>query len=554
MYRILILSLLIAVCTQNTLIQARHLNHPLLDTLKSQNCDAISRNLEQCELLKHQLIKEQDISSLSEYYLNMGKYEMGCSSNFLNAKKNFELATVTALKNNDTTSIASVHICLFRLFKITHQTDSAYRHLNLLLSKHRNIAEYQTALGEAGLFYHELGDDKKALLYYDSLLQLLSGREANNKLNQGDSLTYIATLLNICDIYLGINEYAKALQNYRRSVDLGKRMNNPLAGFYGTFGIGKTYMRQGRYDSSIAFLQQALDAGLANKQLKTSSEVANTLAECYLQQGLTDKAQLYSNKSRELAQTKQYDKMLARCEITDGRICLHNNNYAAAISFFSKGLEGALKTHEPEIEKSAYECLSEAYTHLNRPVEALENYKKFVALKDSINSVEKANDLLRMDLEATFGRKQLADSIAHENSAAQMRLQLQRQTLVTYGSFIGIALVCVLAFFIYRNYTTQKKYNQLLHKEKQGHLAHIEEQSNVLSDIAWAQAHNIRGPLTTLLGLAQILNTDDPTDPENKEILEGIVTVTQRLDDAVKEVIGKENKLSLKDKQNRKGA
>ena len=65
----------------------------------------------------------------------------------------------------------------------------------------------------------------------------------------------------------------------------------------------------------------------------------------------------------------------------------------------------------------------------------------------------------------------------------------------------------------------------------------------MLSDIAHIQAHQVRGPVATILGLIQIFNYDDPTDPINKEVMEGLSVVTERLDTVVKEVIYKENKL-----------
>ena len=74
----------------------------------------------------------------------------------------------------------------------------------------------------------------------------------------------------------------------------------------------------------------------------------------------------------------------------------------------------------------------------------------------------------------------------------------------------------------------------------------------MLTDIAYTQAHNLRGPVATILGLVQIYNFDDATDPDNKEIIEGISAVTERLDKTITEVINKENSVYSKEVSGRK--
>jgi len=54
----------------------------------------------------------------------------------------------------------------------------------------------------------------------------------------------------------------------------------------------------------------------------------------------------------------------------------------------------------------------------------------------------------------------------------------------------------------------------------------------------------VRGEVATILGLAQIFNYDEPDDPTNKVVIEGIAQVTEKLDAIVKSTIIKENELS----------
>jgi PAS domain S-box-containing protein len=75
--------------------------------------------------------------------------------------------------------------------------------------------------------------------------------------------------------------------------------------------------------------------------------------------------------------------------------------------------------------------------------------------------------------------------------------------------------------------------------EEKNRILKIEEQNAKLTEIAWLQSHKVRGPVASILGLIQLFNYDDPADPVNKEILEGVKYATNGLDDIIKEVVEK---------------
>jgi len=77
--------------------------------------------------------------------------------------------------------------------------------------------------------------------------------------------------------------------------------------------------------------------------------------------------------------------------------------------------------------------------------------------------------------------------------------------------------------------------------EQRQHLLKIEEQNIALKEIAFIESHKVRGAVATILGLEQLFNYDEITDPENKEILSGIAKVVRELDEIVREVVRKSN-------------
>ncbi len=71
------------------------------------------------------------------------------------------------------------------------------------------------------------------------------------------------------------------------------------------------------------------------------------------------------------------------------------------------------------------------------------------------------------------------------------------------------------------------------------HLTKIELQNQKMREIAWIQSHKVRGPVSTILGLVQLFNMEQPHDATNQTVLEGIKETTQYLDEVIREIVTK---------------
>lgn len=68
------------------------------------------------------------------------------------------------------------------------------------------------------------------------------------------------------------------------------------------------------------------------------------------------------------------------------------------------------------------------------------------------------------------------------------------------------------------------------------HMLKIEIQNKKLRRIAWLQSHRMRSPVATILGMADLLNENDPMDPVNTEIIGNIKSLAHKLDTMIHEV------------------
>jgi PAS domain S-box-containing protein len=74
--------------------------------------------------------------------------------------------------------------------------------------------------------------------------------------------------------------------------------------------------------------------------------------------------------------------------------------------------------------------------------------------------------------------------------------------------------------------TDQKNYQQK-----------IESQNKQFKEIAWVQAHQIRGPVSNLLGLVDLFNIKQPSDPDNLELLARVRHTAIQMDESIKDIV-----------------
>jgi hypothetical protein len=71
------------------------------------------------------------------------------------------------------------------------------------------------------------------------------------------------------------------------------------------------------------------------------------------------------------------------------------------------------------------------------------------------------------------------------------------------------------------------------------YIKRIRKDNQTFDEISQIQSHKVRAPLVRIMGLAQLFNSRDLTDPVNKEVITYITVATTELDGVIKEIITK---------------
>jgi adenylate cyclase len=307
-------------------------------------------------------------------------------------------------------------------------------------------------LGNMGIIYKKVGDYPNSLIYYDSSLTI------TNKLikkTNGNSM-YVeqrgALLVTLGDIYLSMKQYDSALKNYRVALSTSQETGSLLLSVMSLKGIAGVYDYLLSFSEALDSYEKALKISKKLKRRIYEAEILNDPGRLYLKTGNIDEAYRCADSSLQLSEENHYYKQLAVTSITLGRIYTIQKKNKQAVAFLQRSIAICGQSCVLEDEKDAWEALSYTYEQMKQPARALDAYRHFITIRDSIYNIERANALTRIDLQYKFNEQKQAD-------AAINKLKMQKQRMYTYAGFAGLILTLLLAFSIFRNYSHEKKAN-----------------------------------------------------------------------------------------------
>lgn len=282
------------------------------------------------------------------------------------------------------------------------------------------------------------------------------------------------------------------------------------------------------YDSSLAIRRISGTPILILNVLDFKSQVALAIHDY-------EAAIKYQREFFEIATRVGNKNALAVHYNTICGILVAQKKFAEAEQYGLLAMELAKELGGASIERTACLNLSEILTSLGEPERAIGYYKRYIAISDSLYSLESVSR--QAQFEALYQLEQHEDEIEHlqERTNAQQELLLVQQDKLRFKNttLIFVALACVLlagfAFALYRLYKTKANANKLLNI-----LNHeITEQKEEIQ----AQAEELTEANTALVNLYHDLQEKtEEIQAQSEELRETnnmIVEINRDLDDMV---------------------
>jgi tetratricopeptide (TPR) repeat protein len=330
-------------------------------------------------------------------------------------------------------------------------------------------------LGNMGSVYANLGDFPKAIdLYFQSQLILEE---------VGDKGSVAIGNNNIGLLYYEKGDYKKALDYYFKALKTFEAENHTNGVQSAFLNIGTAYLGLNEKEKAGHYLNLALDISEKAQDLVGQSTCLGSLGMLYHGDD-DDKALYYYQKALEVARKVGDKSNVAIWHGNIGELHLKNHNYKEAEVNLTSALALFKEMNDKDGQMEAEGQLSEIYEKTGRKKLALEYFRRYSILKDSLFSAEKERAITFREMSYQFDKKQSEEAAIHDKAMALFENQTKKQRLIIWLAGAGFLLIGIFLIFVFRSIYLTKKQKNIIGQQK-----HIVEQKQkeILDSIHYAK-------------------------------------------------------------------
>ncbi|HXP50209.1 MAG TPA: tetratricopeptide repeat protein, partial [Bacteroidia bacterium] len=268
-----------------------------------------------------------------------------------------------------------------------------------------------------GAVYVHEGDTTNALDYFHRALRIFYELKDTN---------YIASaLISIGNVYGTAGQNSMALQALRKSFRFFTKINNKDGVASALIYIGGVFQHEKRYDSAMSYL-------LCGKQL---------FEELKDNDGISRSLNLMAD------------------------VYVANNKYKEALDCANKGLALAKEIGSLDIAMTAQKTLSDIYIKKRDGANALQHYKAYVVIRDSIFNQQNTLKTFGAQMSYADEKRDAARKAEDDKKEALHREEVKRnETIITAVTGILLVLI-VFSIFVYISNVQRKKDNKIIEQK-----------------------------------------------------------------------------------------
>jgi len=288
-----------------------------------------------------------------------------------------------------------------------------------------------------GIVHHRSKNQNKALEYYDRAMELYE--KAGNK--EGVASIYS----NMANAYYSLREMDKVLQSNLNALQFYRELDNREGTARLLGNIANFYAEQGEYSQAMPYYFDALrkETALGNRDGITRN--------------MGNIGQTYYDIARDTTGNIKPDSLIPMGK---------QANLKKALYFLEAAIKGTKEIKQTEYLLAFGEILANVYALTGKTEKALNIYKHYIAVRDSVYDVEKYNEATRREMDYEYGKRQ--DSISYEKRLTEVKLADEQAARSTEKKFYlyGIGLVLVFSGFMFNRWRVTRRQKRIIEKEK----------------------------------------------------------------------------------------
>lgn len=447
-------------------------------------------------------------------------------------------ALQAAKKVNDQISMAKAQLNMAMQYNYKGLSDEGRKYSQTAVDIYSNINNYPGL----AMAYNTLAESyRRQSRYSDAIENYYRGLKIAEDHDLEDNKARL--LNNIGLIYYEQKKFKEGIDIYEKLINFNKPRDQKTSLALNYNNIGLCYAGLEQHEHAINYYELGLKS-ISTDSKRVQVILMYNIGESYMLMRQSNKAREYFNKSYQIAEETNNLETMAYCLNGLGVVNVQLKNYAAADSYLKDG-------RKLSVDNGFNELLMENYQHMvvfdslqNNYKGALEWYRKYDSLKDSLDSDLKSKEIA--EVKARYETEKKDNEILRLNQArelADISYASERRLFMVVVFFLFL-LAVVLTYIIIK----RRQVNQLLKKqkseieEKNDRLHHfneelqvtletVEEQNKLLNEknsrlkelhqekdgIIGIVAHDLRSPIAKTQGLIELIKNAGPLNEKQQE-------------------------------------
>ncbi|MHA6281062.1 adenylate/guanylate cyclase domain-containing protein [Salinimicrobium sp. CAU 1759] len=262
----------------------------------------------------------------------------------------------------------------------------------------------------------------------------------------------------IANTYSESGDFANSQTYYNRGIELLRKDGESLVFGLVLYNKGDDLLEKGQADLALKPITEAREIFKAHGEESYEAYSLGNLGRIYALQGNSYEAEKYLNQAIDLLQEEKDFYAIADFLKTMTQIYLDKGQEYAALEFAEEALDVTrqygLRKEQEEIHYQLYQI----YEGMGNSAQALNNYKNYIAYRDSIKDVKTIEEMADLRTNFELSRKQTEVDLLNEQKANQRN--------VVIATAVALFLIMLLALGLYRRNKYIGRTKKIIEKEK----------------------------------------------------------------------------------------